>query len=111
MCRAAKVIVKFMEKWCDDMRCRKRGIARRNSIMGAFERITAFNNSNKPRIRRKSILLKAKESYQTMIKNERLGEICVVEKCFVFTGTHEQSLLLNALKQITDLERMVSFQY
>ena len=110
--RAAKTIVKFIEKLCDDMRCRKRSSLRRNSMMGAFERITAHSTSkdSKPRIRRKSILLKAKESYQTMITNEQFGEICVVEKCFVFIGTHEQSLLLNALKQITDLERMVSFQ-
>ena len=67
-------------------------------------------NDNKPRIKNKSVLLKAKESYEAMIENEKLGVICVVEKCFVFTGTTEQSLMLCALQQITELEHMVSFQ-
>lgn len=58
-----------------------------------------------------SVRNKAKDSYRCMLRNERLGETCIVEKCFVFVGTKgdEQSLMLCALKHLVDHERMVRF--
>ena len=70
------------------------------------------NNSHRRKIDdklSKTVASNGKESYELMIENSKLGEMCVIEKCFVFTGTTEQSLMLVALKHITDLERMVSF--
>ena len=58
-----------------------------------------------------SVRNKAKESYSEMLRNDRLGDMCILEKCFVFIGTKldEQCLLLCALKQLADYERMVRF--
>ena len=84
--------------------------------MGAFGRMTKGvslkNMQRGSRFGTKMIALsRANESYEAMLKNAELGEICVAEKCFVFTGTTEQSLMLCALQQIIQLERMVRFQY
>ena len=75
---------------------------RRNSFTGALDRIVqGAGLTQKDRNSNKCILLKAKESYEAMIENRKLGELCVVEKCFVFTGITEQSLMLCALKQVS----------
>jgi len=49
----------------------------------------------------------ASSSYSTMIENDKLGEICIVEICYVFTGVEVKnlSLLFLALKQLVDSER------
>merc|ERR1711933_210532 len=46
-------------------------------------------------------------SYSTMIENEKLGEICVVESCYIFTGVKDKnlSLIFLALKKLIDSER------
>ena len=51
-----------------------------------------------------------KESHRKMVENDKLGDACAAERCFVFTGAEEQSLMFCALKQLVDLERMVRFQ-
>merc|ERR1711933_21897 len=47
------------------------------------------------------------ESYETMLENELIGEVCIVEKCYILTGVDAKShsLLFNALQQLIDLER------
>ena len=52
--------------------------------------------------------VKAKESYETMLENEELGDVCVAETCFILVGTNsgEQALMLNALKELVQLHRM-----
>ena len=77
---------------------------------------TTNNSSRKGQFSASSTSLttqKAKESYEAMIENEKLGEVCIAEKCFVFIGTNpqEQSLMLCALKQLVDLDRMVSLDF
>jgi len=51
---------------------------------------------------------KAKESYEAMIENVELGDVCVAETCFILVGTNsgEQALMLNALKELVQLHRM-----
>ena len=52
------------------------------------------------------------ESYQEMLKNDTLGDACLVQKCYIMIGTRpeEQSLIFCALQQIIDLEREVSYE-
>jgi len=52
----------------------------------------------------------ASVSYSTMVENAKLGEICLVETCYVFTGVKEKniSLLFVTLKQLMDSESNVS---
>merc|ERR1719401_2433458 len=42
-----------------------------------------------------------------MVENEKLGEICVVESCYIFTGVKDKnlSLIFLALKKLIDSER------
>jgi len=51
----------------------------------------------------------AKKPVNNMLRRDRLGDVCIVEKCFVLIGTspEEQSLLLQALQQLIDLERSI----
>jgi len=46
-------------------------------------------------------------SYSTMVENKKLGEICIVESCYVFTGVKDKnlSLIFLALKKSIDSER------
>ena len=116
-CRAAKVITKFMKtSQRKRISSRKRCSLKRSSFNNIFDRVgsdTGFKSMQKvinDKSSERANAAKAKESFETMIENSKLGETCVVEKCFIFTGTHEQSLMLCGLKQITDLERKVSHQ-
>ena len=108
--RAAKIIANFLKRSYD-----KRHFSTKPKFWDVFDRMAQgarFKNiqDRSGGSKMKMIALsRAKESYERMIENEELGEICVVEKCFLFIGTTEQSLILNALKQIATLERMVSF--
>ena len=49
-------------------------------------------------------------AYQAMVEAEREGDICIVEKCYVLTGTRlqDQSLFFCALQNLIDMERKVS---
>jgi hypothetical protein len=49
----------------------------------------------------------ARESYETMKENDRLGSICVVEKCYTLIGCQpdEHALLLGPLQQLINAER------
>jgi len=64
------------------------------------------------RVKKKYISKKARlqaiESYQTMLENERIGQVCIVEKCYILTGidSKHHSLLFLALQQLIDLERL-----
>ena len=55
----------------------------------------------------------AKESFQTMVENEKLGDMLIVERCYIFVGTNEKvhSLLFRSLQQLIDSERDVSILY
>ncbi len=48
-------------------------------------------------------------AYQAMIKAEKEGDVCIVEKSFVLTGTklHDTSLFFCALQNLIDMERKV----
>jgi len=49
-------------------------------------------------------------SYQEMIDAEKEGYICIVEKCYVLTGTRlqDQSLFFCALQNLIDMERNIN---
>lgn len=46
-------------------------------------------------------------AYQAMVDAEKIGNICIVEKCYVFTRTRlqDQSLLFCALQNLIEMER------
>lgn len=52
----------------------------------------------------------AAEAYKFMVEAESVGEICILEHCYVMIGTkpEEQSLILNALQKVIQVEREVS---
>ena len=45
--------------------------------------------SEKRRVTKKSRML-AKESFQTMIENEKLGDVLIVEGCYILLGTKQE---------------------
>jgi cGMP-dependent protein kinase len=49
-------------------------------------------------------------AYQAMIDADKEGDICIVEKCYVLTGTklQEQSLLFCALQNLINMERKLN---
>ena len=51
----------------------------------------------------------AAEAYRIMKNEDKGGDICIVEACYVMIGTKldEQSLVLNALQKLIDVEREV----
>eukprot|EP00804_Cyclotella_cryptica_P025507 CCRYP_012002-RA/>CCRYP_012002-RA protein AED:0.06 eAED:0.06 QI:1626/0.88/0.9/1/1/0.9/10/1012/1142 len=51
----------------------------------------------------------ARAAYQSMIEAEIEGDICIVEKSYVITGTplHDQSLFFCGLQNLIDMERMM----
>lgn len=51
----------------------------------------------------------AKVAYQTMLDADKDGEICIVERSYVLTGTklQDQSLFFNALQNLISMERKV----
>ena len=53
------------------------------------------------------IRLLGQSAYQAMIDAEKEGDMCIVEKCYVLTGTRlqEQSLLFCALQNLINMER------
>ena len=104
-CKSAKIIQKFFIG-CKD-KIRKSGVVR-SMIDKIANRGT--NTVKKEHRMSKSAVKKATESYKTMIENEKLGDVCIVEKCFILIGTNpeEQSLMLFALKQLVELDRRVS---
>lgn len=55
----------------------------------------------------KRVIDLAQESYEAMKQNDRLGSVCVVEKCYTLIGCQpdEHSLLLGPLQQLIDSER------
>ena len=63
-----------------------------------------------PRMADKSKKL-AKESFQAMIENEKLGDVVIIEACYMLVGTKKNvhSLLFRSLQQLIDHEREVSF--
>ena len=116
MYRAAKIIAFFFKTRCDKKnKSKRRKNLRRNSLTkeskkGNNLRRNSFNNvlsmmtqnmGFKNQNISHEVASKAKESYETMIENSKAGEMCIVEKCFVFIGTTEQSLMLCALKQVS----------
>ena len=99
---SAKVITKlFRNNYDKHHTSRKKNSLEGNNIINMLGRMMQSKNMNgNELVISNEVKSKAKESYETMIENSKLGEICVVEKCFVFTGTTEQSLMLCALKQV-----------
>ena len=65
--------------------------------------------SEKGRMTEQSKML-AKESFETMVENEKLGDVLIVEACYILVGTKQEvhSLLFRSLKQLIDIEREVS---
>jgi len=53
------------------------------------------------------VKVQAFNSYNTMIENEKLGEVCVREKCYILRDVKAEhlSLMLSAFKQLIDIER------
>jgi len=53
------------------------------------------------------IRLLGQSAYQAMIDAEKEGDVCIVEKCYVLTGTRlqEQSLLFCALQNLINMDR------
>lgn len=51
----------------------------------------------------------ASQAYRYIAEAERLGEICVIERCYVLVGTKstDHALLFYALQQLIDIEREV----
>ena len=70
----------------------------KNRALGTFEEVTDTSRA------------RARESYQIMQKNEESGEICIMEKCFIFIGTtlEELSLMFYVMQNMIDFERRVS---
>jgi len=110
-CKSAKVIQNFFH----NRKVKKRKSNLMQDIGNMFDKITRRYSSDfedKATPANNAYALKqAKESYETMIENEKLGDICVVEKCFIFIGVNpaEQSLLLCALQQLVLQERLVGY--
>lgn len=103
--KASKIISKAIMKFIRDKNRRfdfkkAHGLNRINYMI---DRIGKYDK----KIKRHSKIA-AKESHKQMLENDKLGDFCVVDKCFVFIGVEEKCLLLNALKQLVDLQRMVS---
>jgi DENN (AEX-3) domain/uDENN domain len=55
----------------------------------------------------------ARESYDTMKENDKLGSICIVEKCYTLIGCQpdEHVILLGPLQQLIDSERAEILDY
>ena len=55
----------------------------------------------------KRVIELARESYETMKENDRMGSICLVEKCYTLIGCQpdEHVLLLGPLQQLINAER------
>ncbi|KAL7540936.1 hypothetical protein ACHAXR_010487 [Thalassiosira sp. AJA248-18] len=51
-----------------------------------------------------------RSAYQAMIDAEKEGDICIIEKCYVLTGTRlqDQSLFFCALQNLIDMERKIN---
>ena len=107
--KSAKVIKNFFLN-CKSRKRTSSGVTR--SVQNLMNKISRRNSriAKTDLWKYTSSMQKAKESYETMIENEKLGDVCIVEKCFIFIGTNpkEQSLMLCALKQLVHLDRMVS---
>lgn len=110
-CKSAKVIQNFFH----NCKVKKRKSNLMQDIGNMFDKITRrngcdFEDRTNPEINAYA-LKQAKESYETMIENEKLGDVGVVEKCFIFIGVKpaEQSLLLCALQQLVQQERLVGY--
>jgi len=56
------------------------------------------------------IQLLAQSSHKAMIDAEKEGDVCIIEKCYVLTGTRllDQSLLFHALQNVINMERYVN---
>ena len=61
----------------------------------------------------KRTIERARESYETMKENDRMGSICVVEKCYTLIGCQpdEHVLLLGPLQQLVNSEREEIFAF
>ena len=110
-CKSAKVIRKFFQS-CKVKR-RKSNLIQ--DIGNMIDKITR-RSSNDIEVKENPVvnayvLKQAKESFEAMVENEKLGDVVVAEKCFIFIGVNpnEQSLLLCALQQLVQLERLVSY--
>jgi len=90
-------------------------IGRSKSTPNAFERFSLQEKEieNFTTIPTKQISLHAKrlaaEAYKVMNDDDRGGDVCIIETCYVMVGTklHEQSLVLSALQKLVDVEREV----
>ena len=105
-CKAISTIQNFFLKVKE-----KRGKSGNKNDIGRF-----FNRIFRPRSPKDETenlvntnTLKARESYETMLENEKLGDVCVTETSFIFIGSNEgeQSLMLCALKQLLQLHRII----
>mmetsp|Transcript_27628 Transcript_27628/g.40807 ORF Transcript_27628/g.40807 Transcript_27628/m.40807 type:complete len:458 (+) Transcript_27628:151-1524(+) len=56
---------------------------------------------------RRKLRCQAAEAFDIMLENDKMGDACIVEKCYVVIGAklEVQGLLFCALQQIIDLER------
>jgi len=71
--------------------------------------MTARRSAPLPSEEKKSVEELASEAYRAMVASDKRGDICVIEKCYVFIGTRpkEHSALFCALQQMVDWEREV----
>lgn len=101
-CKAIRTIQKFFSK----VKEKRSNPGNKNKKGGFFNQI--FRPSGPKDEKENLINLKARESYETMLENGKLGDVCVTEICFIFIGTNEgeQSLMLCALKQLLQLHRI-----
>ena len=72
-----------------------------------------INHNSNERIKKPTSQLASKlaaESYKQMIDNFELGDICIVEQCYILLGTKPEhnSLLLSALLNLVNFEAPVS---
>lgn len=58
----------------------------------------------------KSLKEMARSSFSNMLKNQRLGETCIIEKCYVLVDVNDEASkeLLSGLQRLVNLERDVS---
>ena len=110
-CKSAKIIQNFLLN-CKNNHHKSSIVEDIGNVIDKITRQSSTDAEIKEKLDVNDFVLKqAKDSYETMIENEKLGYVCMVEKCFIFIGINpaEQSLLLAALKQLAQLDRMVSY--
>ena len=73
---------------------------------------TPMTSTDAPSIRQ-SAKEKARVSYETMKKNDRLGSVCIVEKCYTLIGCEpdEHALIMGPLHQLIDSERKETLEF